>query len=258
MLRFQKVENVFRYAPIFKILYDESLFDSAWNALSSGHFTIELNSMLDYPKEIAFDWETDIGFNPFADFDNVDLKECFELKIWSSLNRQVQKISKPHINGIEYPHGSVLDFNLVPIRMQYANSLINWLAFRNICISSQLSHDRDLIIRKVQRAEELRTPIVSSADGPLGIGTHYISWDKLFTAAPVQWIFFENGDDGGDIMATIREKVIQITASYIDQIFGECRNGLRIRAVRAVKSGQYIIKTLKMAKKYIAITNTCI
>lgn len=60
MLRFQKVENVFRYAPIFKILYDESLIDSAWNALSSGHFTIELNSMLDYPKEIAFDWEADI------------------------------------------------------------------------------------------------------------------------------------------------------------------------------------------------------
>jgi hypothetical protein len=118
LLRFQKVENVFRYAPIFKILYDESLIDSAWNALSSGHFTIELNSMLDYPKEIAIEWETDIGFNPFADFDNVDLKECFELKIWSSLNRQpeVQTISKPNING-EYPHGSVLDFNSVPIRI---------------------------------------------------------------------------------------------------------------------------------------------
>jgi hypothetical protein len=84
-------------------------------------------------------------------------------------------------------------------------------SFRNICISSHLSHDRDLTIQKVQRAEELRTPIVSSADGPLGIGTHYIIYLGTNCSQHLQFngFFFENGYDGGDIMATIREKMIQ-------------------------------------------------
>jgi len=177
--------------------------------------------------------------------------------LWAGNLGHISKLPLPvdPISHQPVPHGSVLDFETIPVSMQFLEALVLWLRYRGIKVPTVIGKDRVQIVNLVNNALRLNLSIdLSSVDPTEGVG-HYISFDKLFTTNPVTWFQFDTVHDANVIVSVVRNRLPSIDKDYIDKIFGICRNGVRLRAIRSATSGNYVLDSIKMAKA-LATTST--
>ena len=261
-VKFAVNDNIWSFAPVFKIAAHYPT-DSSWTAFKSvtKDFDVDLKPLLDLP-DYQTKWESFISFDPFQIYsywglENVDqYKSYCQMLSWAALDteRPPSKIPKPFdIDANSYvPHGAILDFELVPIHFQFLDALVLWLRFRGVNVPTKIGDNRQEIMQLVHLALQVHCPIdVNAVDSSIGIG-HYVTFDKLVTINSIAWFTFDEAVYAGTILDVVRNRLLPIGNSFIDRIFGPLRNGVRWRALRASKSGNYILDSIKMAR---AISN---
>ena len=248
MKKFILNENIFTFAPISKIIPNDNTIDN-WTALQTGDYEVNLRPIFDLADGMQpIEWNNYIRFNPFevgSAYSFVDNAETFKgyyrMHLWAARCKKPLKLSFPidPITNQPVPHGSILDFDIVPACMQFIEAMVLWLRFRGFKVPTTFAQDRREIIALVNQAIRLSRPIDTNAMNDSIETGHYITFDKLFTIDPVSWVYFDSADLSGSILLTVRNKILSINIEFIDRIFGERRNGIRWRALRAVKSGNY-------------------
>lgn len=244
--KFEECLNLFTLAPVFGII------PNTWDALKSGQYSVELKPLRDYNG--ASSWDTAIGFKPteLVTGEAVIHKAYYSLNSYAATGEILMshKLPLPKENGNYVPFGAVLDFEAVPVEMQCLAPLVTWLSLRRINVPTEIANNRPEIINFVKLAilRNITVSVQENASSMLhqpDIGTgsgHYISWDMLFSTAPSQWNKFN-----ASFLAEIRARIPIINANFIDNIFGRKRNGIRLRALKAVLSGHYDIESMMMA-----------
>ena len=151
------------------------------------------------------------------------------------------------------PHCALIKWDVTPIEIVPSGALLLWLFYHGVPLPK--STKRAQIIDQVRRAcqlgqelDEDRISIIDDQDK--ATARSYVSFDSITLLSDVNWI--ENGES---ILTLIRDqsKLPTIDQSYLDSIFGEGKNGVRLRAWLRYESGHLNIKTLRATSAKIDV-----
>jgi hypothetical protein len=167
--------------------------------------------------------------------------EMFSMSKWSRTGQVLSGFPHPcNTKGEKLCHGSVIDFDSVPIEYIHDDALVFWLAVRQIQNSFQ---NRDELVRTVNhlrtRSVELRVLPSFLLRGSAG----YVTFEVLTARDPngaVTWLRRQ------EALSRCREWYIpKIDDDYFYSIFKK-RNSVRQRCLKHVKSGSFDLKDFKV------------
>jgi hypothetical protein len=133
-----------------------------------------------------------IGFEAHELLQEYSMVDIYSMKIWARNGKLVSDLylSQPMNSiGNKLPWGSIIDFDITPLRFQPLHHLRRWVNCRNRRVRKNVSADK--LRRQVQKLIEdcaghldADSEIVEASEAG---GGHYISFDTLYTAETVTW-----------------------------------------------------------------------
>ena len=240
---YEEAISLFRYPPVIReeVIDGTSTFMvlplHAWPGF-------DINNM----AQAQTVWTELIGFDAIAEFAEKcsDPRAALAGEVWCRTGLPLRAVPMPQRDGVDVPHGSMLDFDAVPLVLTPTRSLQVYLRFRDNPLPATM-HARVHAVKTVtdlleaEKASGILTPINTSALGAPDTDTHYERWEALtnMTNDAVTWSY------GDTLLELIRsEDILQIDAATITSVFG-LNNGVRRRAVVRVNSGHYDVTTWK-------------
>jgi hypothetical protein len=250
-VKFGTARNMYVYPPVFR--QTDSLSEP-----------VSLSPLHDLPVDRSF---TDlIGFDPQtvlkAVIREADLgehlspdimRDMYELKIWSRTGRDVADIPMQidATTDKTLPYGAVLDFIACPAQMHSDKTLQKWLTLRRLKFFSSPDQDkasvRSALVNMVKRVHAMgpKGPPVAE-DVQIGDG-QYVIWDVLKSDNKVEWMgAVENS--GMELLSMLRDHIVKIDDTVIDETFGVGKPGIRQRAQRCVAGGHINLSTMKFTR----------
>jgi hypothetical protein len=126
--------------------------------------------------------------------------------------------------------------------------LIFWLHMRGIRFTKSVHHDE--VVKKMESALKIEIagflPILELPDGS---SSNYTSWEQLQVEEKVVW-----DSDLESVVQFFRSRAVKFDAPKISEVFGQKRNGVRLRAWRRFQGGNLDISKLKMTRVQLKAT----
>lgn len=121
------------------------------------------------------------------------------------------------------PTRAIVDFDYIPICIVPTSILHLWLHYRGV--PQPKSSTRKDLIKQVHHAVKLNQPLdedrLNSPDASMA--NTYVSVDNIIVLSSVEW-----KTDGDQILVALRDETMpRINNIYINEIFGEGKNGIR-------------------------------
>jgi hypothetical protein len=197
-------------------------------------------------------WSDTIGFDPRATLGgNTDLDKVFRMEVYARKNpasaaNPLKQPTDPNNSEIVYPYGSALDFSELPIVFVPVANLIMWLGARGIKVRKEKKNDHAFLREMVHNIEAMPNPPSVCAQ----IEDDFIHWETLSADEPSTWTY-----DSVVIFAFVRDTVFGVNATSVATVFGDGRNGVRLRALRRFNGGHYDVATIAMRTAIIQATS---
>ena len=193
-------------------------------------------------------WSDVIGFDPIENFSDVSVADSFNMRVWARTGIALPT-SDANDGATGLPIGAEIKFSYTPPCIVPASLLRLWLFYHGV--PHPKGSSKSDLVNQVQHALDLKQPLdddrIITADE--SGAKSYVSFDTITVLSEVEWI-----TDGNEILNVLRSTTIpKITQAYIDEIFGEKKNGVRNRAWLRFESGHLNVETLKMASTRIKI-----
>ena len=193
------------------------------------------------------DGHGNIGRETVADaFQSILVKLC-KLQIWSKKGKDVISLPDPKSErGRDLFHGSIIDFEKVPVRYHSKEELTFWLQSRQIKVPDRISQIRELVMfvdtklgdtlqpipKELMRGSSgYRSPVVLQPQANCDKAKHMVK-DEFLTR--LKEVFPSDMDD---------------PAFY--GLFGK-RNGTRFRAMKHIEGGSFDINQMKLTEDLIS------
>mmetsp|Transcript_36508 Transcript_36508/g.74330 ORF Transcript_36508/g.74330 Transcript_36508/m.74330 type:complete len:757 (-) Transcript_36508:306-2576(-) len=228
----KRCKYMWKYAPVIKE--------------ENGLFVIApLNAL---PARVQ--WADLIGFDPVERFANTDIQSIYHMEIWARTLQPLATLPLPRDpddDSREIPHGSIIDFNKMSPHFIASSALLQWLYYRGVphpkgARRQELIQQVELAIDAGQSLDHDRISLDAAQKAQ-----SYISWDRILVEAEVAW-----SSSTDDALALMRGNcVANIDSTWIDDKFGEGRNGVRNRAWLRFVSGHLNAASIRHAKTRI-------
>ena len=198
-------------------------------------------------------WTDMIGFDPHEHFSPTSIEDSYKMKIWArtgaSIPLEIPFEKDPNDPSRVLPYGAEVNFDYMPVCIVPPSILQMWLHYHGVP-QPKSSTEKDLF-KQVQRARELKQPLeedrIASSDA--STAKSYISIDNVTVVSSVEWC-----SDGNEVLIALRDQDFpNIDSTYIDDVFGIGKNGVRERAWLRFESGHLNVETLRMATAEIEI-----
>ena len=140
----------------------------------------------------------------------------------------------------------------MPICVVPATMLVLWLFYHGL--PHPKGSSRQDLVTQVKHAYDMKQPLdedrLAIKDG--STARSYVSFDTITIVSGVEW-----NDDGESLLASLRStSTPQVNAEYINDIFGEGKNGVRDRAWLRFVSRHLDIETLKIGKTSVEMNDS--
>ena len=229
---FELARNLYKHCPAFR-----------WHGNR-----IKIEPLNPLPAQAR--WGEVSGFEPLDLFNRngVSMKDAYDMRGSCrhslAMLEPLPKPPHPHDSTKVVEHGAVRDFDAVPPALTPDSQLLEWLWWRNVPMIKSSTH-ADLVsaVQKILDQEEATgTPrAIRSGDAPTH--TRWVSWEQL------------KSPDSGGLSWSGAKSVLEfyrdgstVDSTYIDETFGEGRNGVRRRAYLRYLSGHYDVSSWRVAK----------
>ena len=208
-----------------------------------------------HPLPDGKEWKDVIGFDPIMHFGQVSIEDSYLLNVWSRDNLPLPTIElliDPGNSSRRLSHGAYVDFSRIPVFIVPSSILLLWLHYHGIPMNK--TSQRQELRHQVQRAIDLDQPLdednILSSDSTTA--RSYVSIDNINILSSVEWT-----TDGNACLGQLREiQTPSINATYINDVFGEGKNGIRERAWLRMVSGHLDIDTLRFTQTRAMVDRT--
>ena len=198
-------------------------------------------------------WKSVIGFDPIEHFLPTSIGESYEMKIWArtgtSIPLEIPLEKDPNDPSRFLPYGAEVNFDYMPVCLVPPFILRQWLHYRGV--PQPKSSTKKELIGQVQRARELKQPLEEEriASPEASTENSYISIDNITVVSSVEWC-----SDSNEVLIVLRgQDIPDIDSAYINDVFGEGKNGVRNRAQLRFVSDHLNVETLRMATTEIEV-----